>query len=178
MPAEIEFFLLKRNQLHFGQSEHEGTPFTAEPMKEKFDWSTSTKEAEEVLEGTYKTEDDPELTEIMKLILTNCVQIAPPKKSTPEITVAQLRGKMKVWREGTTTSPSGRHLGHYKSLFTVIDKSLEATTKKELKEIQERIAGCYVAMINYAIRHKYSYKRWKQILNFMIYKEQGNVKIH
>ena len=141
VPTEIEFFLLKRNQLHFGQSEHKGTPFTAEPMKKKFDWSTSTKEAEEVLKGTYETEDDPELTEIMKLILTNCVQIAPPKKSTPEITVAQLRGKMKVWREGTTTSPSGRHLGHYKCLFTVINKSLKAKERKELKEIQERIAG-------------------------------------
>ena len=126
----------------------------------------------------YKTEDDPELTEIMKLILTNCVQIAPPKKSIPEITVAQLRGKMKVWQEGTTTSPSGRHLGHYKSLFTVIDKLLKETKRKELKEIQVGIAGCYVAMTNYVIRHNYSYKRWKQILNFMIYKEKGNVKIY
>ena len=93
----------------------------------------STKEAEEVLNGTYNTKENAELTEIMKLILTNCVEIALPKKSTPEITVAQLRGKMKVWREGTTTSPSGRHLGHYKSLFTVIDKSLEETDRKELK---------------------------------------------
>ena len=27
VPAEIEFFLLKTNQLYFGQPEHEGTPF-------------------------------------------------------------------------------------------------------------------------------------------------------
>ena len=47
-----------------------------------------------------------------------------------------------------------------------------------MKEIQERIAGCYVAILDYEIRHNYSYKRRKQILNFMIYKEQGNVKIH
>ena len=121
VPAEIEFFLLKRNQFYFGQSEHEATPFTTESMEKKFDWSTSTKEEEDVLNGTYNTAEDAELTEIMKLILTNCVEIAPPKNSTPEITVEQLRGKMKVWRESTTTSPSGRHLGHYKSLFTVID---------------------------------------------------------
>ena len=50
--------------------------------------------------------------------------------------------------------------------------------EKELKEIQERIAGCYVAILNYAIGHIYSYKRWKQILNCMIYKELGNVRIH
>ena len=118
------------------------------------------------------------MTEITKLVLTNYVQISPPKKTNPEITVAQLRGEMKVLRERTTKSPSEHHLGHYKNLFTVIDKSLEYGERKELKEIQERIAGCYVAILNYAIRYNYSYKRWKQILNFMIYKEQGNVKIH
>ena len=62
-------------------------------------------------------------------------------------------------REGTTTSPSGRHLGHYKSLATVIGKSLDAKERTELKEIQERIAGCYVVMINYTICHNYSYER-------------------
>ena len=36
-------------------------------------------EAEEVLNGTYDTEEDAELTEVMKLILTNCVEIALPK---------------------------------------------------------------------------------------------------
>ena len=87
---------MKLNQLHFGQSEHEATPFTTESMKQKFDWSKSTDEAEAVLNGTYDNEKDEELTEIMKLILTNCVEIAPSKKSQPEITVAQLRGKMKV----------------------------------------------------------------------------------
>ena len=85
---------------------------------------------------------------------------------------------MKVWRERTTISPNGRHLGHCKSIFTVIDKSLGYEERKELKEIQEKITGCYIAILNYSIQHNYSYKRWKQILNFMIYKEQGNVKIH
>ena len=113
----------------------------------------------------------------MKLVLTNCVQITPPK-TNPEVTVAQLRGEMKVWREGTTISPSGCHLGLYKILFSVIDKSRECNERKELKEIQERIARYYVAILNYTIRTNYSYKRLKQILNFMIYKEQGNVRIH
>ena len=34
---EIEFFLLKRKQLHFGQLEHKSTPFTTETMLQKFD---------------------------------------------------------------------------------------------------------------------------------------------
>ena len=85
---------------------------------------------------------------------------------------------MKVWRESTKMSPSGRHLGHYKCLFTVIDKSLKVEERKELKEIQEKIAGYYVPIINYAIYHNYSYKKWKKIWNCMIYNEQGNVRIH
>ena len=83
-----------------------------------------------------------------------------------------------MWKESTTTSLSGRHLGQYKCLFTVIDKSLKVEERKELKEIQENIASCCAVIITYVISHNYSYKRWKQILNFMIYKEQGNVKIH
>ena len=124
-----------------------------ESMKQKFDWNTSTDEAEEVLKGTYDNNGDVELTEIIKLIFRNCVQISPPEKTSTEITVEQLRGKMKVWRELTTTSPSGRHLGHYKSLVTVIDKSLKEEERRELKETQERIAGCYVTITNYAIHH-------------------------
>jgi hypothetical protein len=33
-------------------------------------------------------------------------------------------------------------------------------------------------MINYAIKHRYLLERWKTIVNMMIYKEPGNVKIH
>ena len=79
-------------------------------MKQKFNWNTSTAESEEVLQGIYDDSEE-EVSEIMKLVLKNCVQIVP-QNTNPEITIAQLRGKMKVWREGTTTSPSGRHLGH------------------------------------------------------------------
>ena len=105
IPAEIDFFL-EQNQLHFRQSKYESTPLPTKKMKQKFDWNISTEEEGEVLKGTYNNKEDEELTEIMKLILTNCIQIAPSKKTNSEITVAQLRRKMKVWRELTTTSPS------------------------------------------------------------------------
>ena len=64
-------------QMYFCQSEHEGTLFTTDSMKEMFDWSTSTEEAEEVLQGIYKDDENKEVREIMKLVLNNCVQITP-----------------------------------------------------------------------------------------------------
>ena len=33
-------------------------------------------------------------------------------------------------------------------------------------------------MINYAVKHRFSYLRWKQNVNNMIYNEQGNQKVH
>jgi hypothetical protein len=44
-PKDIEFPLRLRNQRHFGQAESDGTPFTRESMKHKFNWSASTNEA-------------------------------------------------------------------------------------------------------------------------------------
>ena len=143
---------MKRNQLHFGQFEHESTQFTTKSIKQKFNWNTSTKAAKEVLEGAYDNNEDAELTEILKLVLNNYVQITPSEKASQEIIVQQ---------ELTTISLSGRPLGHYKCLVTVMDKSLKVEERKELSEIQEKIAGCYVAAINYVICYNYLYKRWK-----------------
>jgi len=60
-PREIEFLLRLRNQRHFGQAETEGTPFTTEHMKSKFNWNATTNEAELVLKGDF---DDVDLSEI------------------------------------------------------------------------------------------------------------------
>ena len=80
VPVEIDFYLLKRNQLHFGQSEHKNTPFITETMKRKFNWKASTKEAEDVLKGEYEDDKNKELNEVMQLVLKNCIQIAPMEK--------------------------------------------------------------------------------------------------
>ena len=85
---------------------------------------------------------------------------------------------MKAWRESTTTSPSGRHLGHYKLLIAIIDRSLDKEERKRLQQIQQDIMSCYIGVINYTIKHCYSLERWRTIMNNMIYKEPGNVKIH
>ena len=144
-------------------------------MKKRFNWSASTVEAEMVLEGQYS---DPELDEIQKLFLDNLIRVTEVDESFRFVTAEEFRGKMKAWRESTTTSPSGRHLGHYKSLFTTIDRSLDEEEREQLQQIQKDIMNCYLGVINYAIKHRYSLERWRMIMNNMIYKEPGNVKIH
>jgi hypothetical protein len=75
-------------------------------------------------------------------------------------------------------SPSGRHLGHYKALVSIIDKSIKEDEREDYKDLQKSIRQSHIHMINYCIKHRYSLTRWKTIVNMMIYKEPGNVKIH
>ena len=174
-PKEIEFLLRLRNQRHFGQAETDGTPFTTEDMKHKFNWSASTDEAELVLKGEFESE---EITEIARLMLDNLTRVTEVEDKVRFVTKKDFTGKFKAWRESTSTSPSGRHLGHYKALVSTIDRSLDDVKRTKYQSYQDDIIECYTSLINYAIKHKYSLTRWKTIVNMMIYKEQGNVKIH
>ena len=174
-PKEIEFMLRMRNQRHFGQAESDKTPFTTEAMKQKFNWNATTNEAELVLEGDYNDED---ISITTKMLLDNMTRVTELDELTATVTRKELKGKFLAWRESTSTSPSGRHLGHYKVLFSTIDHRLHEGERTKYRSFQDEIADCYVIMLNYAINYNYSYKRWKQIINMMIYKETGNVKIH
>ena len=130
-PREIEFYLRLQNQRHFGQAE--GTPFTSSSMKKKFDWSAFTQEAELVLNGEYT---DEELTNVQQMFLNNLQRISQNKVSTNYITTEDFDGKMRKWKETTSTSPSSRHLRHYKVLVSTIDRSLQEDDVKDLRRIQ------------------------------------------
>ena len=144
-------------------------------MKHKFNWSASTDEAELVLKGEFESE---EITEIARLMLDNLTRVTEVDDNVRYVTKKDFTGKFKAWRESTSTSPSGRHLGHYKALVSTIDRSLREEERTKYQGYQTDLIECYISLINYAIKHKYSLKRWKTIVNMMIYKEQGNVKIH
>ena len=55
-PVAIEYYLLLRNRLHFGQAQ--GTPFTEEPLSSDINWPADTLQSEEILGGTYTTQSE------------------------------------------------------------------------------------------------------------------------
>ena len=73
---------------------------------------------------------------------------------------------------------SGRHLGHYKSLFTPPPIGSNEDEEEEWVAMQKLIKRCYIQVVNYCIKHRYVLERWKNVTNMMIYKETGNIKIH
>ena len=174
-PQEVEHYLLLRNRLHFGQAQ--GTPFTLPPLQDDLDWPASTEVAEQILQGTQSyTSVIPNCEDLLR-----ACQAATELDALPdEISTNEFRAKIKIWREATTTSPSGRHLGRYKALYApgIPEDSDEPGEGISLKAKQEAIAALIVTLINYCIRNTYVLDRWKKIINVMIFKEQGNFKIH
>ena len=49
---------------------------------------------------------------------------------------------------------------------------------KATEQQRKALNRAQVSMINYSLRHSYSYERWKTVVNVMIEKEPGNSKVH
>jgi hypothetical protein len=144
-------------------------------LRELVDWEAATKTSDLILEGDFSS---TELSDLESLLLQHCKKTSPLDSIDAEITEEQFVSRMKVWRESTTTSPSGVDLGHYKALINPHSLDLESEEGEVLETWRKKIISAHVSLINYAIRHRFTYERWKTIVNVMIQKEPGNNKIH
>jgi hypothetical protein len=93
-----------RNRLHFGQV-YVTFP-TIPPFTDAFDWTASKTAADDFLQGTLPFADE-ELDETANLFLHQFRVSTALNSVSSEVTASEWVGKMKVWRETTTTSPSG-----------------------------------------------------------------------
>jgi len=118
-------------------------------MKRKFNWSASTQEAELVLQGEYT---DDKLSEIQRLLLNNMKKVTDNEKSSSFITTEDFDSRMRKWRESTSTSPSGCHLGHYKVLVATLDRSLQENEFNKLKDLQSDIKKAILGSLITAYR--------------------------
>ena len=78
-----------------------------------------------------------------------------------EISAEELCRGFKSWRESTSTSPSGRHLGHYKAL------------------IQDPVLQTFLLkFLNISIQSGISIPRWSDAVNVLIEKNPGKPRIN
>jgi hypothetical protein len=81
----------------------------------------------------------------------------------------------KKWSEGTSTSPSGRHLGQYRCLFAD-DGDTEYTD--EAPDPSMNIMGAYFHVATAALNWGTSLQRWQNSITTMIEKQPGCPRIN
>ena len=168
-PADIEHYLLLRNRLHFGQVQ--GTPFTIEPLQSHLDWTASLPAADKILQGSHIP--SPELSSLCKSVLLECKAVATLDAIPAALETTDFAGKIKKWREATTTSPSGQHLGRYKALFAQGTYAPEPDDNGQgafevFEAKQASISALILRLINFCIDSGHT----------MSFKDSGNYKIH
>jgi hypothetical protein len=163
----LQEFLLKRNTVHFSQAQ--GTPFTVEPLN-KLDWNACSEESENLLKGKIPCESDTPNHYVKEILKSIAEQSQLPEINTylPPEEVAQ---GFRCWKESTSTSPSGCHLG-LRCIPTI------PTTDLELEKIRTGILGIQTHIINIPIAHGFSPLRWQTVINAMLEKVPGNPLLH
>ena len=154
--TNIEQAILLRNQKHFNQCT--GTPFTVGPLR-KLNWAADTTLADSILNGTC---DIPSITsdKTLQFVLNQCQRLH--EETTPSITTSQLASLFLKWRESTTTSPSGRHIGLYKTIFN-----------KDTDDKTKAIANNIAKIVNTLLQNGMGLDRWRRVVNMMIHKIDG-----
>jgi hypothetical protein len=163
--------LHQRNRVHFAQAH--GTPFTIPPLSTKLTFSGVSTFGKKVLNGTT---DPPEHQTSADLILAELTQVLQPLSDIMPLQ-DMIQGLSK-WRESTTTSPSGKHLGIYKTLMQYHrhNNKPTANNNNNSKPIHK---SAYIALkiqniiINRAIQHTHTLERWKTVHNFFIERVPG-----
>jgi hypothetical protein len=180
-PDEVVQVLLNRNQKHFGQAK--GTPLTCPPLSQDIDYTANTITTELILEGNYDPESIEEATRalVQSLQRRQYADHPPRPAETPWFSEQDLLEKIRCWKESTSTSPSGLHLGHWKALVarhSYSHDNADPVKKLQLDQIRDQLIEIRLNLLNYAAKHAYSFTRWQNIVNVMILKEAGNIKIH
>ena len=93
------------------------------------------------------------------------------KEISAEISPAEFREGIQKWKEKTTTSPSGRHLGHYHA-------QMLPKFPKERKDLWVIFGKLHTDIAGLCIRHTIVLDRWKKVDTVCIEKDAGDPKLH
>ena len=173
-PSDIEEKLLERNVRHFGQEE--GTLFTRDDFKENFKYEGTTANVTKLINGQFDIDQLENLSEGARSLLTKLSNKPCTTFLDDEISYDEFKKDFQKWSEGTSTSPSGRHLGHYKVLLC--SDNNEAKYTDENMDPRDKIMRVYYNIVIAALNMGISIDRWQNCTTTMIKKQPGNPKIN
>ena len=148
--------LTKAGQEHFSQAAN--TPFVTGPIADKIGPFADNDYCEAILTGNFDVSTLEAITEV-KDIITGMRYPDPLQPTAPidtTITIESFSDAMAHTRERTSSSPSGRHYGHYRALLR--DKT---------------ILGIIADIANFCFQWGKTLKRWEKVTQPMIPKDPG-----
>jgi hypothetical protein len=169
-PQTMKSTVLQYNKNHFRNANN--TPFMQSPLTEMFS-NGFTHEAQQLIDGSLDIESIP-TTSLIKAVLKQIQNTRLPVFQS-DILKEDVDNAIRKWREETTTSPSGRHLGHYKSLQAA-DGILQDPTDPTIP-IGDQIMQAHVDLLNIIVQSSYSLIRWRKIDSMMLEKIPGTPRI-
>jgi hypothetical protein len=166
---DVDREVKNRNRHHF--NDPAGSPFTVFPLSEvgvtETNFQTShLPDGREVRMPVGTFIETETILDLLKTPLPGAIHA----NISSRISLGDFLGAIKVWKERTSTSPSGRHLGHYKLLVKAYESR---TTTPEVKSAVSDILNLMVDMMDLASDKGFILKRWTKVVNVMIYKKPG-----
>ena len=168
----VERIILDRNVEHFSQASD--TPLCTDDVIDKLGFGGNHPIAQQILDGTA---DINAITPYEASCLFLGALTRDTKAIHVDITEDDMMQRYKRWKERTSTSPSGRHLGHYHALF----RGFQYSTQEEFDSIDlmcKSIIHLHWLMLQIATKNQHVYQRWKKVVTQMIEKDIRSPKLH
>jgi hypothetical protein len=164
---------LSRNITHFGQAQ--GTLFTKSRLKEHFQYKGVSKAVSLLLNGEINVSEHLNGTTGAKTLLQHLGNKNSLPEMNCEIEFPTFTSTLRKWAENTSTSPSGRHLGHYKCLL--LDDNHQTYCNETNPDPKDKIMQVYHKIATATLQIGMSLDRWQKSITTMIEKVPGNTKI-
>lgn len=149
-PEEITSYLLERNRKHFGQAH--GMPFTVPPLSIQIDFQANTEACEMILDGTYMS---TEVNELTTLVIAHLERLTPSDALPSTISSKSMMAKYKACPERTSTSPSGRHLAHYRSLLPGKQPVPDDNKSQYQESLKQDLVMMHHSVLAYSLQHTF-----------------------
>jgi len=169
----MEQKLLNHSQKHFSQAK--GTPYTTAPLNNLLGYDGLTEFGNQVFRGTIPPET--QLPPAAKLLLQHQQSLLEPDETTEiPLTFNELMEGFKKWPEQTATSPSGRHLGTYKSMLKDLPEK-DDHKQNPPKYCRIHVMHSIFALLQLVVKHTHMFHCWKTIWNMYLEKDIGYPKL-
>jgi hypothetical protein len=155
LPDKIAFYPCERNRRHFGQA---ASPFTVPSLSTQLGHDAQRETVARILNGEYSYKgSDPNIQLLLQYL--NFTEEIEQLQMEVTISEKEFCGKLRAWRESTSTSPSRLPTGHYKALIArqkylnMPDSEDDDHRQKcnRLNRMQQELLDLHLKLLNYSL---------------------------